>query len=102
MGEVYKFNVKLIGLEEIMWRDIEISSLSTLAKLSYAVLAAFDCKGTHLFNINLREQRYEIIFGDEDDYFNQLPIDPRGIKLEKIKLEIGETLLLEYNYGASW
>lgn len=32
-GDVYKFKVKLKGLERIVWREIDISSLSRVAKL---------------------------------------------------------------------
>ena len=42
MAEVYKFKVKLRELEEYIWRDIEITSVSTVAKLVYTILAAFD------------------------------------------------------------
>lgn len=34
MTEVYKFKVKLGELDEKIWRDIEISSMSSVAKCS--------------------------------------------------------------------
>jgi len=42
MADVYKFKVRLCELENAMWRDIEITSVSSVAKLGYAVLAAFE------------------------------------------------------------
>ena len=41
MADVYKFKVKLREMEEYIWRDIEITSVSTVSKLGYAILAAF-------------------------------------------------------------
>ena len=65
MADVYKFKVRLSELESIMWRDIEITSVSSVAKLGYAVLAAFESTASHLFNIKFKGKRYEIIFEDE-------------------------------------
>lgn len=66
MADVYKFKVKLCELENIMWRDIEITSVSSVAKLGYAVLAAFESTASHLFNIRFDGKRYEIVFVDDD------------------------------------
>jgi len=33
MADIYKFKVRLCELESIMWRDIEITSVSSVAKL---------------------------------------------------------------------
>ena len=84
-----------------MWRDIEITSVSSVAKLGYAVLAAFESTASHLFNIKFKGKRYEIIF--EDDDFNEEPaIDPIITKLSALKLNAGDKLSMEYDYGAGW
>lgn len=67
MAEVYTFRVRLCELKNVIWRDIEITSVSSVAKLGYAVLAAFDGTASHLFNIRFKGRRYEIMF-DEDDF----------------------------------
>lgn len=54
MADVYKFKVKLKSLEDIIWREIEITSVSSVAKLSYSVLAAFESTASHLFCIRFR------------------------------------------------
>lgn len=51
MADVYKFKVSLKELETIIWRDIEITSVSSVAKLGYSILAAFESTASHLFNI---------------------------------------------------
>lgn len=101
MADIYKFKVRLCELESIMWRVIEITSVSSVAKLGYAVLAAFESTASHLFNIKFKGKRYEIIF--EDDDFNQVPaIDPTTTKLSALKLNAGDKLSMEYDYGAGW
>lgn len=42
MADVYKFKVRLCELENIIWQEIEITSVFSVAKLGYAVLAAFE------------------------------------------------------------
>ena len=101
MADVYKFKVRLCELENAMWRDIEITSVSSVAKLGYAVLAAFESTASHLFNIRFDGKRYEIVF-EEDDFDDEPAIDPIRTKLSALKLSVGDKLSMEYDYGAGW
>ncbi|MDU1005553.1 MAG: plasmid pRiA4b ORF-3 family protein [Clostridium butyricum] len=101
MAEVYKFNVKLVNLEEIIWRDIEITSVSSVAKLGYSVLAAFESTANHLFAIKFNGKRYEILF-EEPDYIAEPIVNPIETKLSQLKLTAGDKLTMEYDYGAGW
>lgn len=101
MAEVYTFRVRLCELKNVIWRDIEITSVSSVAKLGYAVLAAFDSTASHLFNIRFKGRRYEIMF-DEDDFFGEPVFDPVHTKLSALKLKAGNRLSMEYDYGAGW
>lgn len=100
MADVYKFKVCLKELENVIWRDIEITSVSAVAKLGYAVLAAFESTASHLFNIRFNGKRYEIIF--EEDFGIEPAIDPTRIKLSALQLSVGDVLDMEYDYGAGW
>ena len=102
MAEVYKFKVKLRELENYIWRDIEISSVSTVAKLVYTILAAFEAEGSHLFCMNFGNEKYEFVFDDIYGDFDMEIIDPTSIKLSSLKLKSGDSLSLEYDYGAGW
>lgn len=101
MADVYKFKVRLCELENVMWRDIEITSVSSVAKLGYAVLAAFESTASHLFNIRFDGKRYEIVF-EEDDFDDEPAIDPIRTKLSTLKLSVGDKLSMKYDYGAGW
>ena len=73
MAEVYKFKVKLCELEEKIWRDIEISSLSTVSKMAYTVLAAFGANGSHLIEgFLITSQHAGIMVGKHDDVIEPL------------------------------
>jgi len=101
MADVYKFKVRLCELENVIWRDIEITSVSSVAKLGYAVLAAFESTASHLFNIRFNGNRYEIVFED-DDFYDEPAIDPIKTKLSALKLCVGDKLSMKYDYGAGW
>jgi hypothetical protein len=62
MADVYKFKIRYCELENIIWRDIEIISVSNVANLGYTVLAAFESTASCLFNIRINGKRYEIMF----------------------------------------
>lgn len=106
MADVYKFRVKLQELEKYLWRDIEVSSLSTVAKLGYSILAAFWAQGSHLFGITYNNLRYE--FDYDGDVFDSLDddiedvISPDIAKLSSLKLKVGDKMEMEYDYGAGW
>lgn len=101
MADIYKFKVRLCELENILWREIEITSVSSVAKLGYAVLATFESTASHLFNIRFNGKRYEIMF-EEDDFDDKPAINPIKTKLAALKLCVGDTLTMEYDYGAGW
>lgn len=100
MADVYKFKVAIKEVPDKIWRDIEISSLSSVAKLGYTILASFEAAASHLFNIKFNGKRYEIVI--EDDFEFEPVIDPIKTKLSALKLSIGDVLEMEYDYGASW
>ena len=92
---VYEFEVKLCGLEEKFWRNIELTSISTLAKLAYAIMASFELSGSHLFCIMYNELRFEFSNGEYDDIY-----EPCNSKLNTLDLKVGDKLKLIYDFGA--
>lgn len=101
MAEVYKFKVKIQGLENRIWRDIEISSESSVAKLGYSILAAFGAKANHLFCITTATMKYELIMDDSYDA-KRTDIAPLNTKLSALKLKTQDMLVMEYDYGTGW
>ncbi len=95
-AQVYKFKIEYEGFEKIIWRDIEVSSNYTFAKLGYLVLASFDTLANHLFFLEYNGRHFEIDLGGELGKDN---IDPTEIKLGSINLEIGSEIMMTYDYG---
>ncbi|MCH5210178.1 MAG: plasmid pRiA4b ORF-3 family protein [Oscillospiraceae bacterium] len=100
MADVYKFKVSLKGMEKHIWRDIEITSVSSVAKLGYAVLASVEANANHLFYIEYDGVRYE--FPTDDIMVEGTLTDPSKVKLASLYLKEGSQLKMEYDYGASW
>ena len=102
MADVYQFKVAIKEVPRKIWRKIEISSTSSVAMLGYAVLAAFECDGSHLFSIQYRGSRYEIVFDHSFRLAWEPIIDLTKTKLSELELSVGDVLHMEYDYGASW
>lgn len=102
MTYVYTFKVQLVEFEDKIWRDIEITSASSVAKLAYSIIAAFGGDGSHLFGIRHNNNRYEFMPEDDFQFSSDPLIDPVKTNLSKLKLTVGDTLMMAYDYGAGW
>ena len=95
--KVYTFHITYEGLEEKIWRKVEVSSNYRLDQLGYMVLAAFDTMAYHLFEFYYDEDRFEI--PNEDAPFEQ--IDMADFKLHQLKLKLGDRIRMEYDFGTT-
>lgn len=95
MARVYTFKIVYIGCENKIWRDIQISSNSTMAVLGYAVLSSFSTCAYHLFMMTYKGTNYEL--GDEE--FQAKPKLMSETKLGNLKLEIGDKIHMIYDFG---
>lgn len=89
---VYEFEIKLCNIEDKYWRRIEITSVSTVAKLAYAIMASFELSGSHLFSIEYDDCNF--IFNNDEEYLN-----PSKFKLISLELLKGDTLKMIYDFG---
>ena len=95
--KVYTFHITYEGLEEKIWRKVEVSSNYRLDQLGYMVLAAFDTLAYHLFEFYYDDDRFEI--PNEDAPFEQ--IDMADFKLHQLKLKLGDRIRVEYDFGTT-
>ena len=95
--KVYTFHITYEGLEERIWRKVEVSSNYRLDQLGYMVLAAFDTLAYHLFEFYYDDDRFEI--PNEDAPFEQ--IDMADFKLHQLKLKLGDRIRMEYDFGTT-
>jgi len=96
-AKVYTFHITYEGLEERIWRKVEVSSNYRLDQLGYMVLAAFDTLAYHLFEFYYDDDRFEI--PNEDASFEQ--IDMADFKLHQLKLKLGDRIRMEYDFGTT-
>lgn len=86
--KVYTFHITYEGLEEKIWRKVEVSSNYRLNQLGYMVLAAFDTLAYHLFEFYYDDDRFEI--PNEDAPFEQ--IDMANFKLHQLDLKLDDRI----------
>ena len=96
-AKVYTFHITYEGLEEKIWRKVEVSSNYRLDQLGYMVLAAFDTLAYHLFEFYYDDDRFEI--PNEKAPFEQ--IDMADFKLHQLKLKLGDRIRMEYDFGTT-
>lgn len=98
--QVYTFKITYLGVENRIWRTAQVSSNYDLARLGFMVLSTFDTLACHLFGMTFKGVRY---FLD----IEELESAPEGIvcsmlcmtRLNKLKMVIGDKLLMTYDYG---
>jgi len=56
MSKVLTFKVGIKGLEDKIWRKIEITDRRTVADLAYTILATFDSLAYHLYDIKYKKK----------------------------------------------
>ena len=95
--KVYTFHITYEGLEEKIWRKVEVSSNYRLDQLGYMVLAVFDTLAYHLFEFYYDDDRFEI--PNEDAPFEQ--IDMANFKLHQLDLKLGDRIRMDYDFGTT-
>ena len=95
MARVYTFKIIYMGCENKIWRDIQISSKSTLAVLGYAVLSSFSTCAYHLFYMEYKGINYEL----NDEEFQTKPKLMAETKLGDLGLELGDKIHMVYDFG---
>lgn len=96
-AKVYTVLITYEGLEDRIWRKVEVSSNYRLDQLGYMVLAAFDTMAYHLFEFFYDDGRFEI--PNEDAPFEQ--IDMADFKLHQLELKPGDRIRMDYDFGTT-
>ena len=95
-AKVYTFHISYAGLEDRIWRDVEVSSNYSLDKLGYMVLALFETMAYHPFEFYYNGKRYK------------MPKRRRTTKnsksiatLSQLALKIGDKIQMNYDFGTT-
>ena len=101
MAKVLTFKVEIEGLEDKIWRKIEITDRRTVADLAYTILATFDSLAYHLYNITYDNKIYDCWVCIEDDYSDIPKVNATITKLKDLELKENDTMEMEYDYGST-
>lgn len=95
MKKVLKFQVGIKGLEDKIWRIIEIRESDTLADLCYFIIASFDLCGNEYFAITHDDKKYDSV----KSIFNHGDFESAvSVLLKDLKFVDGEKMILTYDY----
>lgn len=101
MKKVLKFKVSIEGLEDKIYRIIEINDAKTIADLAYSILASFNSLAYHLYKIEYHDNIYYCSGGFEElDDSKNYKIAPEE-KLYKIDFNKNDTMIMEYDFGST-
>ena len=100
MAKILIFKVGIEGLEDKIWRRIEITDRMTVADLAYTILASFDSLAYHLYDIIHTKDRYDCMIEPLDlgDYTFK---DAVHTKLRDVDFEKDNTMIMEYDFGST-
>jgi len=76
------------------WRRIEITSVSTVAKLAYAIMASFELSGSQSFCVENKNVVFEFYNRD-----NVISFKPSDYELNNLELSVGSKLKMIYDFG---
>lgn len=101
MTKVLTFKVEIEGLEDKIWRKIEITDRRTVADLAYTILATFDSLAYHLYNIKYKNYIFDCwVCAEESPDYDDLT-NATIIKLKDLELKENDTMEMEYDYGST-
>ena len=101
MTKVLSFRVEIVGVEDKIWREIEITSRRTVADLAYAILASFRSEASHLYDIAYKGKVYDCGI-DVDMIRGEMPFFADNVRLGELDLESGDTMVMKYDFGLNF
>lgn len=101
MNEVLTFRIGIEGLEDKIWREIEIPARRTVADLAYTILASFNSLAYHLYAIEYKDYLFDCwVCPNEDPDFDELS-NAVITKLSELELKVNDTMEMEYDTGST-
>jgi len=100
MAKVLTFQVGIEGLEDKIWRKIEITDRRTIADLAYTILATFDSLAYHLYDITHGNDRYDCMI-EPLQLKNYNFKDAVRTKLSEVDFEKNNEMVMKYDFGST-
>lgn len=100
MMSIYRLHVSLLEIAPLIWRRVEITSETSLARLHDVLQAAMGWKDYHLHEFEIAGQRYGVpnpYYDEPGEVFKE-----SSAKLSNVLPCKGATLLYTYDFGDYW
>lgn len=101
MNKILTFRIGIEGIENKIWREIEITDRRTVADLAYTILASFNSLAYHLYDITYKNKVYDCWVCIEDDHSFVPPINAVITKLSDLRLKVNDIMKMEYDTGST-
>ena len=101
MTKVLTFKVEIEGLEDKIWRIIEITDKRTIADLAYTILATFHSLAYHLYDIKYKNKVYDCWIDIEYDDRDIEPVNATITKLSSLNLKENDIMKMDYDTGST-
>ena len=98
MTKVLTFKVEIDGLEDKIWRKIEITDRRTIADLAYTILASFDSLAYHLYHIKHGSDTYDCMIESLEFEVDNVK-DAVKTKLKDVDFS-DKKMVMEYDFGS--
>lgn len=95
---VYRLRVVVAGISPLIWRRLEVTVGTTVARLHAIVQTAFGWSGEHLHRFVIGGTEYGISYLGGPGFRD----DARQVRLAGLGLREGERFAYEYNFYAAW
>lgn len=90
---VYTLLLTYEGLEDKIWRRVQVVSSFSLERLGYLALATFEAEMSHLFGFEYQGQRFRM---PDEEMEGQ---DVREVTLKQLNMQVGDRLCMTYDFG---
>src|SRR6266487_5909110 len=97
-NDVYQLHIRLAYIEPPIWRRIVVSGQVTLFRLHRMLQVVMGWENYHLHQFIVGNTRY----GEPDPEYEDVMIDDRRVRLQKIAREEGASFIYEYDFGDGW
>ncbi len=100
----YQFRVELMGIEPLLWRQIEVPSSYTFWDLHVAIQDSMGWLDYHLHSFGLLPPRKkkQILIGIPDDEFDDNTLAGWEIPLTQFFKDPGDEATYDYDFGDGW
>ncbi len=95
--KIIRFRVEYKGLENKIWREIEVTRNFTWAELGYLILATFDMTASHLFEFRFGDLK--IVMPNEDQEVGEVDIFSATLNFDEAL--VGSEIIMNYDYGTT-